>query len=145
MGNILAPVAAMIGLTGTVWSLLYIRRLPFLQKNDIDPQSINTPTKKQVILTQFDSGEYAELPAYNLANLFQLPVLFYVVCLMAHQLQITSQNLVLLAWVYVALRTLHSFIHCTYNKVIHRFVAYFLSSLILWLMAIYVGLQLFST
>lgn len=49
------------------------------------------------------------------------------------------------AWVYVALRVVHSLIHCTYNKVVHRF-AMFIASLVvligLWialLMAVWRG------
>jgi len=41
-----------------------------------------------------------------------------------------------LAWAFVAARVAHSWIHCTYNKVMHRFRAYALSVfalLALWL------------
>ncbi len=39
------------------------------------------------------------------------------------------------AWLYVALRVVHSLIHCTYNKVMHRlsaFVASFALLVALW-------------
>lgn len=141
--NILQPAVAMVGVTSSVWTLLYVRRISFLQKNGINPQEISTPLKKQAVFKQH-KAEYAQLPADNLANLFELPVLFYALCIMAYQLQITSQNLVLLAWLYVVLRAIHSIIHCSYNKVMHRFVAYFLSSIILWIMAVLIGMQVFG-
>ena len=37
-----------------------------------------------------------------------------------------------LAWSFVALRAVHSLIHCSYNRVMHRFVAYLLGGLCLW-------------
>ena len=37
-----------------------------------------------------------------------------------------------LAWIFVALRVVHSAIHCSYNKVMHRFYAYLLGGLALW-------------
>jgi hypothetical protein len=42
----------------------------------------------------------------------------------------------------VALRALHSFIHVTYNRVMHRFVVYSSSTLLLFLMWAVFGAQL---
>ena len=39
-----------------------------------------------------------------------------------------------LAWTFVALRVLHSAIHCSYNKVMHRFYAYVAGGAVLWLL-----------
>jgi hypothetical protein len=36
------------------------------------------------------------------------------------------------AWAYVALRGLHSLIHVTYNRVVHRFLVYAASTLLLF-------------
>jgi hypothetical protein len=65
--------------------------------------------------------------ADNFRNLFEVPVLFYAlgaVALATHQV---PDWLVVGAWIFVALRVVHSFIHCTYNKVMHR-LAVFLTS-----------------
>ena len=37
-----------------------------------------------------------------------------------------------LAWLYVALRYAHSAIHCTYNRVMHRFAVFIASMLVLF-------------
>jgi hypothetical protein len=37
-----------------------------------------------------------------------------------------------LAWGFVGLRVLHSAIHCSYNRVWHRFYAYLAGGLVLW-------------
>jgi hypothetical protein len=62
--------------------------------------------------------------ADNFRNLFETPVLFYVVCILAIVVGIASKAFVALAWIYVALRCAHSVIHCTYNHVRHRFYAF---------------------
>jgi hypothetical protein len=46
-------------------------------------------------------------------------------------LLIQDEMLVRLAWIFVGLRALHSAIHCTYNRTLHRFGAYLASSLVL--------------
>ena len=56
-------------------------------------------------------------------NQFQLPVLFYVACLLALWLGPTLLELVL-AYAFVATRYVHAFIHITTNNVVRRFAAY---------------------
>ena len=44
----------------------------------------------------------------------------------------TGVAVLALAWAFVGLRVLHSWIHCTYNKVMHRFQAYLAGGVALW-------------
>lgn len=132
------PMLAMMGVTAAVWVTLYAKRLPYLLKHQIDPQSIRTPDLMQAAVP-----EQVQYPAYNLRNLFELPVLFYILCLATMQLQAETPLLLGLAWLYVALRALHSMIHCSYNRVAHRFAAYFLSTIALWLMVAILAYQVF--
>jgi hypothetical protein len=46
-----------------------------------------------------------------------------------------------LAWVFVASRYAHSFIHLSYNNVLHRFAAFAIGLLILLAMWVRFGLQ----
>jgi hypothetical protein len=73
----------------------------------------------------------ASLPNRNYMNLLELPLLFYVVCLMYFVSNRVDQNILLLAWSYVAARTLHSLIHLTYNHVFHRLIVFGASNVIL--------------
>lgn len=59
--------------------------------------------------------------ADNYKNLSEAPTLFYALCATAMATGYVPDWLVVCAWIFVALRYLHSFIHCTYNKVMHRF------------------------
>ena len=64
-------------------------------------------------------------------NQLEMPILFYVVVLIALRVEAVDGALVSLAWAYVGLRIVHALIHVTYNKILHRFWVYALSSLIL--------------
>lgn len=81
-------------------------------------------------------------PSDNFKNLFEAPVLFYVAVLTVYSTQLLDIWLMSLAVAYVVLRYLHSFIHVSYNRVIDRFTVYFLSTLVLWLMWVYIGIRL---
>ena len=71
-------------------------------------------------------------------NLLELPVLFYVVCLVFYVTAGASSLAIALAWAYVVLRILHSMVHLTYNRVIHRLAVFALSNgvlVALWVLA----------
>lgn len=67
-------------------------------------------------------GEYS-IPNRNYMNLLELPVLFYVVCLIVLATRRYDEIMVMLAWAFVVARIIHSLIHLTYNNVMHRFFA----------------------
>ncbi len=69
--------------------------------------------------------------ADNFRNLFEVAVLLYAFCLATSASQTVSAGFIAAAGVYVALRAIHSAIHCTYNNVTHRFVAYSASTLLI--------------
>lgn len=122
---ILLPMLALVFLTFFVWIYMYVTRLSEIRRKRIDPQDLDTRVRGQALLTE--SSRQAD----NLKNLFELPLLFYVAALLSMVLMIQDQFLVELAWGYVALRYIHSFVHCTYNRVMHRFMAYAASCIVL--------------
>ena len=125
---ILLPLLAQVLLTFVVWTLMFITRLSEIGRKRILAQDLSTQSHSQRLLTE-SAGT-----ADNFRNLFELPVLFYVAILLSLVLLVQDTLLVQLAWTFVALRTVHSLIHCTYNRVMHRFVVYLASSLVLVLM-----------
>jgi hypothetical protein len=70
----------------------------------------------------------------NFINLFEVPVLFYVVTLMTYVTHEVTYWMVALAWLYVALRYAHTLVHLTSNDVITRFSFYMASGVVLFLM-----------
>jgi hypothetical protein len=122
---ILVPMISMVVLTLLVWMFMYVTRLREMSRKNINPQRLATRVEAAAVLTD------STAPADNFKNLFEMPVLFYVVVLLSLVLLIQDDTMVRLAWAFVALRGLHSLIHCTYNRTMHRFIAYFASSLVL--------------
>lgn len=80
----------------------------------------------RVKVKDFRYGESANvpgdvaLPNRNLMNLLEMPLLFYVVCVLFHVTRTVDASAVALAWGYVALRAGHSLVHLSYNNVYHR-------------------------
>jgi hypothetical protein len=122
---ILMPLLCMVLLTFMVWLFMYATRFYEMSSKNIHPQQLATRTEVAAVLTQ------SAAPADNFKNLFEMPVLFYTVVLLSLVLLIQDETLVRLAWAFVGLRVLHSTIHCTYNRTLHRFGAYLASSLVL--------------
>lgn len=91
----------------------------------------------RVTTNDFRLGESADVPDWvrlsnrNYMNLLELPVLFYVGSLALYVTDRADALMCTLAWVYVALRALHSLIHLTYNHVIHRLSVFALSNFVL--------------
>jgi hypothetical protein len=89
----------------------------------IHPQKVATSTQM--------AAQIPDQPAAdNFRNLFETPVLFYLAIAVIYAAKLTSPAYVILAWLYVGARSLHSAIHCGSNVVMQRFRA-FLASLIL--------------
>lgn len=138
--NILVPFFGMMFLTLIVWIWMYIARISWILKNNISAEKLKTPEALNQILP-----EAINRPANNLKNLFELPVLFYVICLYLISLQQVSQIQVYCAYGFLIMRVFHSLIHCSINIVIWRFSAYLISSVCLWIMIINSGLSIFGS
>ena len=117
----------MILLTFTVWLSLYRRRIAEIRSLRINPQKISTSHEAASVLKDVSAAD-------NFRNLFEMPVLFYVLCVSLYSTGMVSSLQLAIAWLYFLLRALHSLIHITYNKVMHRFIVYLLSCLCLWMM-----------
>ena len=124
---IIWPMFAQVVLTATVWVCLYVARLSEMRARGIDPQSVRTTRDAAGVLEDVAAAD-------NFRNLFEVPVLFFAVgCLLAMTDRVTDLQL-MLAWAFVGLRAVHSFIHVTYNRVVHRFTVYALSTLCVFAM-----------
>jgi len=85
--------------------------------------------------------EFAAKPARHFTNLFEAPTLFYVACLTAMVAGVAGTAVVALAWGYVAMRYLHTYIHLGSNRVRHRMRVYFASWLFLVILWVYVAVS----
>lgn len=134
---ILHPAYAMVALTLLVWVRMYVERLGQMKRERIHPQQVASAREMQARISDTRAVD-------NFRNLFELPVLFYVALLVAALQGLSTPLSVGLAWAFVALRVVHSGIHCTYNRVMHRFVAYLSSCVVLWALWGYLALYTFA-
>ena len=125
MAPILFPCIAMVALTAVIWVRLYVERIGEMQQRRISAQSLSDSTKARERLQSITAAD-------NFRNLFEMPVLFYALCICLAMTGLAGPWFIAGAWAFVALRALHSFIHTTYNRVMHRFTVYALSSVLLF-------------
>ncbi len=126
---IFGPMLALMVLTLLVWTFMYHKRLGYIIRKKIDSQKLRTPMHGAKVFP-----EEVIYPGLNLTNLFELPVLFYALCLYLYVTGTVDQFYLILAWVFVAGRALHSLVHVTVNNVNVRFIVYMLASFVLWAM-----------
>ena len=134
--NILLPFFGLMMLTLGVWIVMYVRRTSYLVGHKVDLRKVDTPDKAATVIP-YDVG----LASHNLKNLFELPVLFYALCLYLYVSDSVAMPDLVAAWWFFGFRVVHSVIHCTSNVVIHRFAAYMLAAIALWFMVIRAGLR----
>jgi len=125
---IFAPLFAMLLLTFLVWVYMYARRIPFIQGLDLPDSELTGETLARLSPPQVSN------PSDNLKNLFEMPILFYTLCIYLYVTATVDWLYLILAWVFVVMRVLHSLMHCTRNVVIVRFGLYATASLALWIM-----------
>ena len=124
---ILHPMLAMVLLTAIVAGVMYRRRIGEMRARRIHPQKLATSAQTAGALEDTRASD-------NFRNLFEAPVLFYAAVLTIHSAQLTGTACLVLAWLFVAVRIVHSSIHCTYNRVMHRFAAFVTSLGVLWIL-----------
>ncbi len=135
---IFIPLLAQVLLTAIVWFWLFITRIAEMKRSRINPQKLATAVAGADLLKSVAG------PADNFKNLFETPVLFYVAVITLYVTQMVDAVFLTLAATFVLFRYIHSFVHITYNNVMHRFKVYMLATLTLWIIWILIGIRLFS-
>jgi hypothetical protein len=135
--RILAPAFAMVALTFVVWWRMFFVRIGQMKRERIHPQAVATSAQAAARLTDSRAAD-------NFRNLFELPVLFYAALFVAALTGQVGLATLALAWLFVALRIVHSAIQCSYNKVMHRFYAYVAGGMVLFALWAWLGWRLLA-
>ncbi|WP_419913970.1 MAPEG family protein [Hoeflea sp.] len=80
----------------------------------------------------------------NLINQFELPFLFYIVCVVLYMVNGVNYPVLFLAWAFVLSRICHSYVHITSNDVRQRrplFIVGYVINAMLWLWLAWVLLR----
>jgi len=123
-----------------LWTSLVLMLIPLAR--------VRAALRRDVVVDDFRYGESAAVPAAvsipnrNYMNLLELPTLFYVVCLLLYITGGASTLATTLTWTYVALRVVHSLVHLTYNRVIHRLALFAASDVVLAVLWVIAGVHL---
>ena len=134
-GSLFLPALAMVALTVAVTFRMFFERVRQMRSDRIHFREI--PSSSQMAARFADTRA-----ADNYRNLFEAPVLFYLALVVAALTWQATPVVLGLAWAYVACRVLHSWIHCTYNRVKHRFYAFLASNIVLWTLWIVLAIHL---
>jgi hypothetical protein len=141
--DILKPVVALAIWTMVMWVWMYATRIPAitaLPKTDDPNADVGwTGAKLEGLIKPS-----IQWKAHNYNHLHEAPTVFYAVALV---LALTGQgdgvNL-MVAWVYVGLRVVHSIFQSTVNKVAPRFLLFVLSSIALMALITQAAMAVFS-
>ncbi len=123
--EMLKPAFALVGLTAVVFVRMYWVRIAQMRRGRIDAQAVATSSEMARLLTDTRASD-------NFRNLFEVPVLFYAAVFVAMWADRVTPVSIALAWAFVLLRVLHSAVHCTYNRVMHRFALFVTGALVLF-------------
>jgi len=126
---IFLPMLSMMALTAVVWFYMYAKRIPAMRRARISVQTYASP---EAIVEHLSAA--TNYPANNLKNLFELPVIFYALCLYLFVTDNVDTVYVSAAWLFFVFRAAHSAVHCTSNIVILRFYLYVAAAMALWFM-----------
>ncbi|MGI9293499.1 MAG: MAPEG family protein [Pseudomonadales bacterium] len=121
--DIFSPVLWTLVLTIIVWLVTLASRLGYFFKQGVDPNGIRTQDRLIAVLPDF-----AKYPSDNFKNLFEVPVLFYVICAYLFMTQTVDATHITCAWVFCIGRYAHSLVQCTFNNVTVRFLVYLVST-----------------
>jgi hypothetical protein len=127
--SLVYPMFAMVVLTYAVATIMFLARLTAVRSGKLKVGYFKT-------YNIADPGEAVIKTARHYSNLFELPVLFYVVCIVAMFVPTTPERIQTWAWLFVAARVAHAYLHIGPNKLVPRmlsFIAGFLIVLGMWI------------
>ena len=122
--NILYPIFAMTGLTLFCIARLGYLRFLAVKHGHVDPRFFS-------LYRGYEEPEKLAAYSRHVVNLFETPIIFYVLLVTAHVTGQTGTAVIGLAWAYFGVRLIHSYVHLTSNAVPIRFRLFLLSMLVL--------------
>lgn len=140
MMHVLYPVFALFLLTAFSTLRLAGLRLGAIKKGEVNPKFYRD-------YQGFEEPMKLRVASRHVINLYEAPVLFYTISIIAFVTQVSGFTIVALAWTYVVLRYLHSYVHLTSNNVLFRFRLFAASQAVLvaiWIV-VFVGILMRHT
>lgn len=125
------PTIFLVALVFVVWATMFLMRMRHMRASPPQAGDMASGEASQRYFAP------VEMPSNNLANLFEMPVLYFaLVPLLMLTAQVTRAQVVL-AWLFVIARAVHSLIHIARVAVPLRFLVYAFSCAML--LAMWIG------
>ena len=106
--TILLPLFVQVALTFALWFWMAYYRVTLIRRGDVDPRN--------VALREPNWPPHVLQIANAAHNQLEMPILFYVLTILAIITRHADVLFVVLAWIFVILRLLHAYIHVTSNR-----------------------------
>jgi len=132
---IMAPVFAQIALTFAILAGVGSSRYAAVKTREVRVSDIALSSDGWSVKVKKISNNYN--------NQMQLPVLFYIAvafCILLGKVDIVA---VVLAWVFVASRYIHTFIHIGSNRVTRRFLVFLFGGIVLLTLWLWLALRFY--
>lgn len=139
--EILAPIVALAIWTMVMWIWMYATRIPAINRTeglDMNSRVGGTAGSLDGILP-----DEVQWIAHNHNHLHEGPTIFYAVSIVIALAGAGDGLPATLAWIYVALRILHSLVQALWNRIIVRFPIYALSGIVLILLVAQAAVAVF--
>lgn len=127
------PMIAHVALVYIVFGVLRLRRTEAVRTGAASPATWKARGAEPAVSTAANN---------NLLNQFELPLLFHVCCLALFVTNGANYLLLALAWIFVASRYLHAFVHLTGNSIRWRAGVFIVGTVILFLMWVLFALHI---
>ena len=123
---VLLPLFVEVALTFALWFWMSYNRVTLIRSRQVHPRDValREPNWPKHVL-QVNNAAHNQL---------EMPVLFYVLTILAIVTRHADLLFVVLAWAFVAFRILHAYVHVTSNRVSLRGPLFGMSLLILFVM-----------
>lgn len=127
--EILKPVVVLAAWTAILWFWLYATRIPAVKAANLDPERL---VRDPGVTLDHVLPPQVQWVAHNYNHLHEAPTVFYAIALTLALIGKGDGTAATVAWVYVALRIVHSLVQVLGNKLTARFLVFALSSFALF-------------
>lgn len=131
--GMIAPIVALVAWSLLMLIWLYITRFMGMARFKLRPGHV---TKEQIEALP----GWVKNPAANYTHLMETPTIFYAIAFSLQLLDQAHPINIGLAWLYVAIRVVHSLVQATFNFIPLRFLLFVASAVVLVMLTVHAAI-----
>jgi hypothetical protein len=116
--KLLPPMMAMAALTFCVGALLFTIRVRAVRSGKVKLKYFRTYNEGVSTALELKASQH-------FTNLFEIPVLFYVACMLGIFLPVQGNLIIAAAWIFFVSRIAHALAHIGPNRLLPRMISFF--------------------